>query len=1267
MALQPEKKKGRSLSLAGIAQISNDISRKFLDRSDLSRLLRITSSSLKDHIQVLAELDNFLIADPLAKIKLVFVEDTVFVKNIFVISSNMQDISQKFPEHLYIDLLSNVCPGFDLYTVSCEDGNSDWKICATCISKANNSDVLRFLVVSVLQSIPKMKSQIKYITIHPAIRDSLDMGTLLPNATIRHCILLIVQVVEKKISHLQLATQAQIKSIFNILLNTRSLKVYNRHLNELKGLCPAEVFQYYLDTWHPSRKQWYAKDNKKAKTEKTIVAYVMSLHYTLGTEINSSFSLTDCLRVILNDTRELKSVPDVLPSVEPQHVPEVPSTVKEEMFDENPPNELEHMEFYSWEAFHSFLSAWCKERKVIFVIRHSELLTSEDVNEELIQSLKYSAVNLGCTSYTRKRCPATIHLRLGPEKDKLIITKADLNHIHDSEIDLPSRFTRKPVSYVEIPKTVSSDVNEDKFMDKNDLTKLLRLHSPLSESQFLDELESLFNSDPTVKVKMVFSEEKFIVKNIFVMTTAMQNLLQHFHEHIFVDFFRALNQEFDLYSVLCQDESFNWKVCAYCIARKDSSESLKFLMNSFLQSNPNLSKKVKYITLSPEILNQVDTEVLFPNATVRCCLPLVLDKMHHKISFLSQMEQSQIKNLLVNLSQSSSTDIYRQHLGNLKTACPDEVFQYYYDTWHPCWKLWCEKDNRTSDVENSIFAYVKTKHQYVKGQVGSLVSLHQCLQAILTEDQEFVEFAESNHVEMSDTSSWGLQTTTPVEFQEQELVPDEITPGAIQKDCENILREKLDGKEFQSWDDFCCFLETCSKDKFQLRVSSSFTEESKGEIFPISDMALSLKYSWAQLSCSWNGCSAFVELALSPQKDKLIITQSNLQHTHNDEETTLSPPAKKCKVSATVGVPVQVANNISRKFLEPSDLKRLLRFRSGAFEDRTQVLGELDSLFVSDPNAKVKLVFVEDKLLVSKIFIMTSSMIEQAQKSPDYLFIDVCLQFSPSFDLYTLYCEEKGAGWKVCAYCIAKKGIMDVFEFLSCSVVQVVPALINQVKHVTVHPEIAEPLKVETYLPHASTRYCMHLVLDVLYQKIAHLDTTVVAQIKNFLHILSQTCSHKVYNEYLNHLKVVCPPEIFHYYYDMWHPLRKMWAKKDNRIEEAEKNIFELVSVKHEALKTELGALPSLHQCLCAVLGEQHKVSAINALLQDSDIPVCWENRDSPAVSPSSNDQLQNYEQPMLEVEGNVHRVDFSAHLTNEIRVSASEYPPQGKVDGSNP
>ncbi|KAM3922239.1 uncharacterized protein ZSWIM9 [Leptodactylus fuscus] len=1231
MALQQEPRKVRALSLAGIAQVSNDISRKFLDRSDLSRLLRIASNFLKDHTQVLVELDSFFIHDPLAKIKLVFVEDSVLVKNIFFMSSSMQELAQKCPESLYIDFLSNIGPGLNLYSVSCED-DSGWKMCACCLSKTNNQDTLRFLIVSVLQSIPKMKAQIKSIIIHPEISDSIDLSMLLPNTTVRHCMLLILRVLEQKISHLPAETQTQIMSTLQTMFNSRSPKVYNRQLNELRASSPEEFYQYYMDTWHPSRKLWCTKDNKRIRTEKSIHGYVASLHYTLSSKMGILPSLYQCLRVILRQTHELKSVPEASVEEDSQPVPDLPPN-PEVQASEDKKNELEQMEFYSWEDFQSFLNIWCEEQKIIFVIRNSVPLSDEDVSNDLMKSLKYSMVNLGCSSYTRKRCPATIQLRLGPEMDKLIITKADLNHSHESEIDLPSCFTRRPASFVEAPAQKPCEVS-DKFMDRGELTKLLHLHFPFGrESQFLDELESLFNTDPGVKVKLNYLDDKFTVKNLFFMTTGMQNLVQQFSEYLYVAYLPGLSQEFDLYSVFCQDEHFKWRVCAYCLARKLSHDSLRFLLVSALQVNSNLSKQVKFLTLNPDILNPADARLLFPSSTVKLCLPFVFEFMHHKITFLSQMEQSQIKKLLVSISQASSTDTYTQYLSDLKAACPDEVFEYFFEIWHPLWNFWSGKDSRTNDLENTIYNHVKEKHEEIKAQLGSLPTLSQCLHALLIEDEGHVqEQTESKNASLTEESLPVSDMEIPSAPVKEESSTDaeQTVECEYTQDCDDPFKLQVNGKEFHSWDEFCSYLQGFTKEKFNLHFSP-LAEEDKSEVPAVPNANESLKYSWAQLSCSWKSCSAFIELTLAPQKDKLVITHSNLHHNHVDEDTAEAPPEKKFKPTPAVGLPAQVANNISKKFLEPSDLKRLLRFRSGAFEDRTQVLAELQSLFFSDPEAKVKLVFVEDKLHVKKIFLMTSTMRNLAQNFPEYLFVDVFSEFSLSFDLYTVFCDVKGEGWTPCAYCIAKKGIDGIFKFLSDLLLEIIPSISNKVKLVTLNPDIQEQIHLENLFPHANLRYCMHLVLNIMYSKISHLEATAEAQIKNFLHILSQTCSLKVYERYLNDLKAVCPGGVFQYYHETWHPRRKMWVKKDNRTEETERNLSELVSVNHVKLKQAVGYMPSLHQCLCSILGNRVNASGNDLHIQRADISsFCdYEKPTAPLLNQQVNETPEQNERSL--------------------------------------
>lgn len=61
---------------------------------------------------------------------------------------------------------------------------------------------------------------------------------------------------------------------------------------------------------------------------------------------------------------------------------------------------------------------------------------------------------------------------------------------------------------------------------------------------------------------------------------------------------------------------------------------------------------------------------------------------------------------------------------------------------------------------------------------------------------------------------------------------------------------QLNGREFQSWDDFCVFLQEWSKEQYLLH-SSSVIEEGSNQEPNIQDVAEILKYSWAQLSCSW--------------------------------------------------------------------------------------------------------------------------------------------------------------------------------------------------------------------------------------------------------------------------------------------------------------------------------------------------------------------------------------------------------------------------------
>ncbi|XP_029441022.1 uncharacterized protein LOC115080765 isoform X3 [Rhinatrema bivittatum] len=1199
------------------AQMANDISWKFLDPSDLKKLLGLRSAVFEERTQILEELDSLFDADPDVKVKLVFLEGKLLIKSIFLMTSNMQDVAQKFPEHLYVDFIPSFSPGFDFYMVFCEEVGLAWKVCAYCFVKKDAADTLRFIMVSILQSIPTLKIQVKQILVNPEILDTLDLQALIPYTSVRYCLPLVLEVLYRKLSHLAPTAEVQVKNILHNLAHTLSPKVYDWYLNELKAACPPEVFQYYHETWHPRRKLWLNKENSTRAAENTIGVSTRATHQALLDRVGSSPSLHHCLQVVLSDSKpvltvttssqEFTSRPQVIPSVVLETDATVASPEEEEKDEkslsqlpgdsqssENPVSEedreeqLKRSEFYSWADFRSFLDSWCLKKNVLFVIRQSVPLKVNPLKldlhwRELTESLKYSSVSMGCS--VSKSCPASISLKLGPLKDKLVLVKAMLRHNHDTGANIPPPVSRSRLAPPPcLPTRITNDISR-KFLERSDLSKLQKFHPAPSEdwTQILNELDILLISDPGAKVKLVFVENRLLVKSIFIMTSPMQDMIQCFPGYLYVDLLSRFGNLIDLYTVYCEDDSSEWKVCAKCIARKRSA-NLRFLMVSMLQSIQTLTNQVKYITLNPEIQNPLELEPLIPFASLRYCMPLVLEILYEKISHLGSTAEAQIKNFLHILAHTCSPSVYGRYLSELKAACPAEFFQYYYETWHPHRKMWIKKDNRSQIAESNICTLVKFEHQALRAIVYASSSLYHCLHVILHDNMTLLNATSSSH------------------RQDLPSVLDASPADAAQQACESTKEEQLDQTEFSSWEDFCSFLDSwCEERKlmFTVRQSVTLTKEEISQCPSGPVLAQCLKYSTVQLFCTRNSCPALINLKLCPHKEKLIVSNTNFQHNHDLPETDLSPPLKRSKLASTIGLPVQIANNISRKFLEPNDLNTLQRFRSGAFEDRSQVLKELISLLLSDPEAKVKLVFEENKLQVKDIFLMTSSMQQIARCFPGYLYVDFFSGFSPGFDLYTVLCEEENVGWKACAYCIARKGTEDNLKFIVDSVFQSIPVLNSQVKCVTVSPEIQDTLDIEDLVPCASLRYCMPLVLELLYDKISQMNSAEEAQIKDFLHILAHTHSPTVYNQALNELKAACPAEAFQYYYETWHPRWKLWAEEYNSAPDAESSICAYVKSKHQLLAAQMGISPSLHRCLQVVLDDSKTTLHITDSSQD--------------------------------------------------------------------
>nr|XP_033816005.1 uncharacterized protein LOC117367517 isoform X2 [Geotrypetes seraphini] len=1171
-------------------KITNDVSKRFLERSDLIKLQKLHPAPFEDWAQFLNHLDALFVSNPGAKVKLVFMENRLLVKNVFIMTSYMLEVVQRFPGFLYVDFLPRFGSLFDLYTVYCEDDNSEWRVCAKCIARKSRSSNLRFLMVSILQSIENLTNQVKYVTVNPEIQDPLDLEPLVPFASLRYCMPLVLEILYEKISHFGSTAEVQIKNFLHILAHTCSPSVYGRYLSELKGACPAEFFHYYYETWHPHRKMWIKKDNRSQIAESNICTLVKSEHQSLRAHIDSSSSLYHCLQVILDgNMMALDATSPSLLQTSPAMLETSPTYAARQAPESTREDELDQTAFSSWEDFCSFLDAWCEERKLMFTVRQSATLTEEEISQcpsgaVLAQCLKYSLVLLFCT---RNSCPAFIKLQLCSQKEKLIISDTSFEHNHDlPETDFAPPLKRsKLASAVGLPVQIANNISR-KFLEPNDLNTLQRFRSGAFEdrSQVLRELISLLLSDPDAKVKLVFEENKLQVKNIFLMTSSMQQIARCFPRYLYIDFLSGFSPGFDLYSVLCEEENLGWTACAYCIARKRTSDNLKFIVVSIFQSIPILNSQVKHVTVNPEIQDPLDIEDLVPCASLRYCMPLVLDLLYNKISEMNSEEEAQIKDFFHILAHTHSPAVYNQALNELKAACPAEVFQYYYETWHPCRKLWAEEYNSASDTESSISAYVKLKHQALAAQMGTLPSLHRCLRVVLDDSKTTLRITDFSQAHPSGPA---------------------ISPAVVQQADAAPVEERMKQNKFGSWEDLCIFLDTwCKENKVELSLhrSEALTAEDIHQYPGGAERARDLKYSSVQLNCSScisKSCPAFIQLKLSPEEDKLIVADINLHHNHNWWGMDIPLQIKRSRGKHPQRSPASIANDISSKFLEPSDLKELLSLRSAVFEERTHVLKELDSLFVSDPNTKVKLVFFEDKLLIKSIFLMLSNMQDVALKTPRHLFVDFISSFVPGYDFYTVFCEEKGLAWKACAWCFARKGTADNLRFIMVSIFQSIPTLKIQVKQIMVNPEIRDALDLEVFIPRASVRYCMPLVLDILCQKVSHLDSSTKDQVKNILHIMAHTPSLKIYNRYLDELKTICPTEIFQYYLETWHPCRNMWMKKDDRTQDAERSIGVSLHTTHQTLLDQVGCPPSLHHGLQVVLSNSKPLLAITEPSQE--------------------------------------------------------------------
>ncbi|XP_028928732.1 uncharacterized protein ZSWIM9 [Ornithorhynchus anatinus] len=369
--------------------------------------------------------------------------------------------------------------------------------------------------------------------------------------------------------------------------------------------------------------------------------------------------------------------------------------------------ELQEREFFSWEEFSGFFDAWCEQRKVLFFVKNSVPLSkckwaAAPPLPAVVDALKYSSVRLVCKDVRgpakaagrapQKGCTASIVLKMSPRRDRLIVTECQLAHNHAlCPIEFAYYF-RKGYLLANscLPVRTTNKISKQ-FVAPADVRRLLsycksRAHGVLDA---LRVLEWLFAGDPGAKVKLVFVEDQVIVKTVFFLTSAMMALLRRYPLMLFFDRMLGLNEELDLYTVLCVDGTGRGREVACCLTQKATPDLLRFTLASLVQSVPEVKPRVRCVTVGVEVGPQLDAvRELLPNARVQICRAQVLETLFSKAQELGAGEDGRLWPLLCRLAGAPSPAAYGRARRELGACCPAAFVSYFERRWQPRCEMW---------------------------------------------------------------------------------------------------------------------------------------------------------------------------------------------------------------------------------------------------------------------------------------------------------------------------------------------------------------------------------------------------------------------------------------------------------------------------------------------------------------------------------------------------------------------------------------------------
>ncbi|XP_058136484.1 uncharacterized protein ZSWIM9 isoform X1 [Dasypus novemcinctus] len=386
----------------------------------------------------------------------------------------------------------------------------------------------------------------------------------------------------------------------------------------------------------------------------------------------------------------------------------------------------------------------------------------------------------------------------------------------------------------------------------------------------------------------------------------------------------------------------------------------------------------------------------------------------------------------------------------------------------------------------------------------------------------------------------------------------EPRPGAAAGQEEQELRERA----FFSWAEFSRFFDAWCQQRLALFFVKSSMHLARcrwASAPPLYTLIDVLKYSYVRLVCKdvrapsrpavgppQPGCPAFIIVKLSPLRDRLVVTECQLTHSHPACPLEFAYYFRPGHLLANACLPVRTTNKISKQFVAPADVRRLLSYCKGRDHGVLDALHVLEGLFRTDPEAKVKLVFVEDQAVVETVFFLTSRTRALLRRFPRMLLVDRLPGLQGALDLLAVLCVDGAGRARQAACCVARPGTPSLLRFALASLLQSAPDVKGRVRCLTAGPEVAAQLPaVRQLLPGARVQICRAQGLETLFSKAQELggagreDPGLWPRLCR----LAGASSPAAYAEALAELRAHGPAAFVDYFERNWAPRRDMWVR----------------------------------------------------------------------------------------------------------------------------